>query len=263
MNPFLQFVSHFRQALLLWLYIVLSFLLLLSSESMVAEGLRSTGLALVGALDEVSSSVGNYFNLEETNRRLRKENTRLAYENFQLQDALLENVRLRKILQFSYSVDYDLLPAKVVGFSPQTQVTGLLLSSDQIRSIKKNSAVMTADGLVGKVVKISGRYAIAQILFDPNIRVSARVQRNRELGLIKWDGAKGLLLDQVANTVNIEVGDVVYTSGMSRIYPANIKIGVVSEVKKQENVLFQNIRVIPSVNFDALDEVLIYRESAR
>ncbi|HED11722.1 MAG TPA: rod shape-determining protein MreC [Caldithrix abyssi] len=263
MNPFLQFVSHFRQALLLWLYIVLSFLLILSSESRVAEGLRSTSLHLIGTLDEMASSVGNYFYLSEENRQLRKENTRLAYENFQLQDALLENIRLRKILRFSYSVDYDLLPAKVVGFSPQSQITGLLLSSDNMQSIKKNSAVMTADGLVGKIVKLSGRFAIAQILFDANIRVSARVQRNRELGLIKWDGARGLLLDQVANTVRIEVGDVVYTSGMSQIYPPNIKIGVVSEVQEQENVLFQRIRVIPSVNFDALDEVLIYREMPR
>ncbi len=263
MNPFLQFLSHFRQALLLWFYIVLSFLLMLSSESRVAEGLRSTSLNMIGTLDEMVSSIGDYLYLSEVNRALRKENTRLAYENFQLQDALLENIRLRKILQFSYSVDYDLLPAKVVGFSPQSQITGLLLSSDNMRSIKKNSAVMTADGLVGKIVKLSGRFAIAQILFDANIRVSARVQRNRELGLIRWDGAKGLLLDQVANTVRIEVGDVIYTSGMSQIYPPNIKIGVVSEVREQENVLFQRIRVIPSVNFDALDEVLIYREMPR
>lgn len=259
----IRFISHFHQALLLWLYVILASLFMLSSESAIVEGLRATSLHVVGELDEWMTAAGDYFNLKKTNRALRKENTRLAYENFQLQDALLENIRLRKLLNFTYSVDYDLLPAKVVGFSPQTQVTGLLLSSEQMHTIAKNSAVMTADGLVGKVVKISGSFAICQILLDPNIRVSARIQRNRELGMIRWDGAKGLLLDQVANTVRVERGDVVYTSGMSQIYPPNIKIGVVSHVARQDDQLFQKIHIVPAVNFDALDEVLIYMETGK
>ncbi len=263
MNTIVRFISHFNQALLLWAYIVIASLFMLSSESTIVEGLRSTGLHIAGAVDGWISESASYFNLKSINRKLRKENTRLAYENFQLQDALLENIRLRKLLKFSYSVDYDLLPAKVIGFSPQSLVTGLMLSSGQMPTIGKNSAVMTADGLVGKIVKISGSFAICQILTDPNIRVSARIQRNRELGMIRWDGARGLLMDQVANTVHVEKGDVIYTSGMSRIYPPNIKIGVVSRVAKQDNILFQKINVIPAVNFGALDEVLIYREQRK
>ena len=220
--------------------------------------MRSTTLSVFGTAQEQIDNVSSYFSLEEENRDLRKENTRLAYENHQLQDALLENIRLKKLLQFEYKVNYELIPAKVIGYSPQNLISGLLLSTEEINKIRKNAAVMTSEGLVGKIVKISGDYAICQIMLDPNSRVSGKVQRNRELGMIKWDGANGLLLDHITNTVEILVGDVIFSSGLSQIYPSNLKIGVVNSVETKINEPFKTIHVTPAVNFNKLEEVFIY-----
>ena len=120
---------------------------------------------------------------------------------------------------------------------------------------------MTSDGLVGKIVKISVDYAICQTLMDPNSRVSAKVQRNRELGMIRWDGGNGLFLDHIPNTITILEGDVIFTSGFSQIYPADLKIGIVSKVELNNQNLFQDIYVQPSVNFNRLEEVLIYNQT--
>lgn len=220
--------------------------------------MRSSSLITLGFLHETVNDIGDYFNLNHKNSILRKDNTRLAFENYQLQDALLENIRLRKLLQFKYEVNYDLVPAKVIGYSPQDIVTGLILASDGISKNHKNNAVMTDEGLVGKIVKVSDAYAICQILLDPNNRISARVQRNRQLGMIKWDGANGFILDHIPNTIAILKGDVVFTSGLSQIYPANIKIGVVSKIEPKDQDLFQKIYVTPAVNFNRLEEVFIY-----
>jgi len=257
-TPILNFISHYHQAFLVTLYVILSFIFITSSDNKVVEGMRSATLSVFGTAQEQIDNVSSYFSLEEENRELRKENTRLAYENHQLQDALLENIRLKKLLQFEYKVNYELIPAKVIGYSPQNMVTGLLLSTEEIRKIHKNAAVMTSEGLVGKIVKISSDYAICQIMLDPNSRVSGKVQRNRELGMIKWDGANGLLLDHITNTVEILVGDVIFSSGYSQIYPPNLKIGVVNSVETKTNELFQSIHVTPAVNFNKLEEVFIY-----
>jgi len=230
---------------------------MVSSDTKIVEGLRSTSLVSIGAMDDVLSSVKSYFNLRAENQQLRLQNTRLALENFHLQDAVLENIRLRRLLQLKHQLDYDLLPAKVVGFSPQDFVTGYLLSSSKLNPAYKNSAVITAEGLVGKIVKISAGYAICQNLLDPNSRVSVRIQRNRELGIVRWNGGDGLLLENVPNTIDIRPGDVLFTSGMSRIYPPNIKVGFVTKVQKNTQHLFQSIQVKPALNFNRIEEVFI------
>lgn len=260
MTQVLQFISHFRQSLLLYVYMAVSFLLIISSDSAIVGGIRAMSMNTFGTAQEVFDDMAAYFDLREKNSELRRENTRLAYEIYQLQDALLENIRLRKMLQFKYDVEYELIPAKVVGYSPQNLLSGVMLSTEEMGKVKKFSAVMTAEGLVGKVVEISGDYAICQILLDPNNRVSGQILRNSELGLVRGDGSRILYMDHLPNTVDVLEGDVVLTSGYSQIYPQNIKIGVVSEVRKSEEALFQTVKIRPAVNFNRLEEVFIYSE---
>lgn len=261
MNILTHFVSRFRDVILLTFYILISFVLMLSSDSAIVEGLRSSTLFSIGILQDNIHSLDDYLNLKSKNERLRSQNTRLAYENFQLQDALIENIRLRKLLGFKYRADLEYIPAKVIGSSPQSFVTGFLVASKANNRIQKNSAVMVSSGLVGKIVKRSAGYAICQNLLDPNSRVSVRIQRNRELGFVVWDGGSGLLLENVPNTVKVKAGDVLFTSGMSKIYPANIKVGYVTGVQTKNEQLFQVIKVKPAVNFNNLEEVFIIRKT--
>lgn len=240
---------------------LLSVFFMAASDSKLVSGVEYASLKFFGSVQKQVDQVFAYFNLYEENSQIRKENTRLAYENYQLQDALLENIRLRKLLQFKYNVTYQLIPAKVVGYSPQDLVTGLLLSTEEVHKVQLNAAVMTADGLVGKIVKVVDGYAVCQILFDPNNRVSARVQRNRQLGMIKWDGVNGYYLDHIPNTIAIYEGDVIYTSGLSNIYPPNLKIGIVNKVELNDHSLFQKLHVVPSVNLNHLEEVFIYNQT--
>ena len=86
-----------------------------------------------------------------------------------------------------------------------------------------------------------------------------RIQRNRELGMVAWDGGKGLFLEYIPNTVEIRPGDVLFTSGFSQIFPPNIKVGTVLQAEINNEQLFQTIRVRPSVNFNTLEEVYILK----
>ncbi len=230
---------------------------MLSSDSTIVEGLRSTSLNTFGFIQRALSGINQYFGLVETNHKLRLENTKLAYENFQLQDALLENIRLHKLLKFKQTSNLQYTTARIIGFSPLNFVTGYTLAISDNNPVQKNSAVITSEGLVGKIIKISSGFAICQNLLDANSKVSVRIQRNRELGIVSWDGAKQLLLENIPNTIEVRQGDVLFTSGMSQIYPRNIKVGVVLSFQKREDELFQTIHVKPAVPFNKIEEVYI------
>ena len=258
-----QFISRFRDSLLLVFYILLSSAMMLSNDSAIVEGLRSSSLRSVGLIQGTISEIDSYFALRKKNRKLFLENTKLAYKSYQMQDALLENLRLHKLLEFTDHSEYQFILAKIIGFSPIDFVTGYLVKFNQADSVKKNSAVITPDGLVGKIIKVSSRYAICQNLLDANSRVSVRLQRSRELGILRWDGNKGLLLENISNTIDIQKGEVLFTSGMSRTYPPNIKAGIVTSVHKNEEALFQTIYVKPVVNFDKLEELVIIKSGKK
>ncbi len=228
-----------------------------TTDSAIHDGLQSTNLFIIGSIQKKISSIGDYADLLDENIALKLKNTQLSYENYTFQDALLENIRLKKLLQFKYELDAEIIPAKVIGFSPTGVVTGILLSTEDYKKVSVNSAVITTDGLVGKIVKMAGPYAVCQILFDANSRVSVRIQRNRELGILASDGNNSLFLNNISNTIKVLPGDVLYTSGFSRIFPPNIKVGVITSVEVNEERLFQNISISSTVNFNSLEEVFI------
>jgi rod shape-determining protein MreC len=218
---------------------------------------RNIALDLVGGVGQYIYKVQSYLNLSEDNEYLRTQNAELAVKNMQLQDALLENLRLRKLLGFREKSQLRLIAAEIIGENPHEIVNGFLLNAGKEKGILKSAAVLTADGLVGKIVESDNGHSICQILLDPSSRVSAQIQRNRELGVIAWDGGTSLKLLYIAKTIDVHLGDVVITSGMSRVFPENIKIGVVTDVSRDNRGMFHDILVKPSAQFGRLEEVQV------
>jgi len=256
----LNFIIEIRDAFVLVLCVLLSFLLMITTDTDAGGPFRSVAMNSVGYFGQVIYRIQSYFDLAEENETLRRQNTDLAYDNMQLQDALLENLRLRKLLGFREKSQLQLTAAEVIGQNPHDIVNGLLLNAGEERGIRKSAAVLTADGLVGKIINSDNSFSICQILFDPNSRVSAKIQRNREFGVIAWDGGNQLKLLYITKTIKIYVGDVIVTSGMSQIFPENVKIGVVVDVSLESKGMFQDILVKPSVNFNRLEEVQVQVE---
>jgi len=259
---FLNFIGGFRDALLLAICLFLSFVLIIYYDHDPGNPLRPIVYNSVGLMSGYFFKIDSYFELKPELIRLRRQNVDLASKNMQLQDAYLENIRLRKLLDFKERSSFKLIAAEVLGFNPHPIFNGLILNEGSRRGIKKRDAVLTAEGLVGQIVQVDEDNCICQILLDRNSRISSQIQRSRELGVIAWDGGVHLKLLYVAKTIDVLVGDVVLTSGYSKIFPGNLKIGVVVEVSKDNEGLFQDIVVQPSVNFNRLEEVFIVKEAS-
>ena len=215
-------------------------------------------LDLMGRISAPVWEVRELFDQRSENRLLRMENTRLRLEISAMREAFYENQRLRRLLDFGLVDRFDCVPAKVLGREP-TGIHTILISAGLDDSIAVNMPVVAPDGLVGKVLNVGDQVSSVQILMDRNFRVAARDQKSRIEGIFSWAEQNYGRLEGVHHRAQISVGDTVITSGMSSIFPSGLLIGVVSNVDAEESLLFQKIRVKPTVQFETLEEVFVLR----
>jgi len=254
-----NYLIKLREIFILALCILTSVLLLVINDDDPKSPFRSVAYKSIGKIGGMIQGTSSYFNLTNKVKQLNKENAELSLRTTQLQEALLENIRLKKMLDFKEKTEHWLIPSEVIGQNPLSILNGFLLNSGLDQGIEKSDAVITADGLVGKIVETGNDFSVCQILLDRSSKISAKVQRNREVGIIAWDGGAQLKLMYIAKTIKILIGDIILTSGYSQIFPENLKIGIVINVSLDTDDFFQKITVQPSVNFNQTEEVFIVK----
>jgi len=232
-------------------------LLFFANESKNIGGAFGIYIDLVGKANAPLESIKRLKHLKDENHFLRSQNARLRLKVSQLQEAELENVRLRKIIGFDVFQKLDYIPAKIVGRQQLASIRTLIIDAGKNKNLKRNMPVISGDGLVGKIISITNNHAVCQLLTDRNFRAAVRIQRSRVTCLYQSTGLSYGLLIGVPLRADVRVGDVVVTSGMSSIFPNGIQVGKVVSVNIATNRLFQEIRVEPSVDFNTLEEVFI------
>lgn len=250
-----------KSFLLLLLYIFLSAVLMSFSDNNSLRGIRWAMLHAVEFTDSIKEGLIIRGNLEKQNEFLREENFYLHIANQQLRETVLENARLRKLLELQAVGKQEYITAKVIGWSTEPGIGSVILDTGEQDSVFKNQAVINADGLVGKVISTTSRQSVVQLLKDHNSFTSARLQNSRENGTISWKGGDALELNFIPKNIPVDLGEVVVTSGLSQIYPPQLKIGVVNYIRDDDHDLFKQIRIQPAVNFNALEEVFILKKT--
>jgi rod shape-determining protein MreC len=247
----------FKEYFLLALYLVLSFAMLAYNDTSQVRAIRSHMLAVAGGLQDLFGVIPNYFSLREENRLLREQNLTLADEVNRLRESRLENIRLRRLLGLKEHPVFQYLSARVVGTKNEALRNTITIDVGADDGVHVNMPVVTDNGLVGKVNSVSSKYAVVQVLLHKDVRVSARVERSRVNGIIRWIGGRALLLANVPSSFDVQTGDVVITSEFSSIFPSGIRIGVVSRIRSIPGELFKGVDVTPGVDFDRLEEVFV------
>lgn len=219
----------FKEYLLLAVCVVASVALLAVNDTDQIRSIRSFTLTTVGTLQEVFGFVPNYFRLYHENRILREMNLTISEEVNRLREARLENIRLRQLLSLKERGTYRYVSANIVGSQMQPLRNVVTLDVGTADSVQPGMPVVTEQGLAGRVVAATGRYALAQLLLHTDLRVSAKVQRSRVDGIIRWTGGRDLTLANVSKTLDVQEGDAIITSEYSSLFPRGIRIGVVSQ----------------------------------
>ncbi|MGA9119342.1 MAG: rod shape-determining protein MreC [Bacteroidota bacterium] len=247
----------FKEYLLFALFVSISLTLLTFNESAQIRSLRAAAIVTVGFLQDSFAFVPDFLNLQRENTSLREMNMTLSDEVNRLREASLENIRLRDMIGMKEKARAKLVAANVVGKSLQLLRNTITLDVGERDGVRVNVPIVSPHGLVGKIVATSYGYSVGQVLLNKEIRVSAKDQRSRVDGIIRWDGGSSLQLGNVVKTMDVKPGDAIVTSGYSSIYPPGIELGIVSATQFPPGSLFQTIDVTPGVDFTRLEEVFV------
>ena len=201
----------------------------------------------------------HYFALQNTSREnedLRRENDNLKLQLNQLQGKAAEADRLAALLNFRQSQkSLPMLGARVIGASADTASQTIYLDRGERDGIRRNMGVITPDGIVGKVIESYRDTAQVLLLTDKDSGVGAMIAESRIQSPVGGTGEPLLAMKYVANDDTVNMGEHVVTSGMDRIFPRDLPVGTISEIKAGNP--FKQIRVRPAANLERLEEVIV------
>jgi len=214
--------------------------------------------------------LSDLFNAREENQQLKDQIEQLRNQAIQNSTAATEVKRLQALLDYrrsdEFPADYDAIGAAVLADPPSDYEQFIIISAGSQDGVRLNAPVVTDEGLVGKVTRVSREQSRVALLTDKESAVSAYDVESEADGVIR-DGAGGgdaLILDRVPKDERVVRGDLVATSGrrfqlLPSIYPRNIQIGVVTSFGQTDIEANQQIQVDPFVDFDSLDAVLVLK----
>lgn len=205
------------------------------------------------------SFLKNLRDLNEKNRELELVVQGLEAEILSLRNYERENQWLREALDFKSELPHDFLVAEVIGHSPSNWEKTITLNRGTAHGLASGMAVVTKAGIVGTIINSSRYTSTVLLIVDAQSATGGLIQDTGDLVLIEGDRTnQGYLLVTPTGRDNVvEVGDVVVTSGLSRIYPKNLPIGKITQVEsKQFDLSFEAI-LEPFVDFNRLEYVLV------
>lgn len=249
--------DHFLTAV----FLVIAIALMAGRYQGGMENLRKTSITLYSYLEEPLSNIRVYRQALKTNTQLRQQNVLLLDELSRLRSAEQENQRLRELLQFSRESELSLYPVRIVGKELNQINNSLTINTGSNDGLEQGMPMVSANGLVGKIILTAPEYAQVMPFFNSLFRVSAKLQTSNAPGIVSWNAESiyELQMDYIPQTISVDTGEVVVTSGFSNQYPADIPIGRVTRIEPQPGQETQKIYLEPFVDLDQIAEGFIVK----
>ena len=257
MRRFVEFVVRFKNYIALVAFVVMSLSFMSFGELSRLGGFRAVIVGGIGWMQSIFAWVPNPVALKSENEALRKLNLQLSIESGKYREAMVENARMRRMLELTQSTERPLIAADVVGRTTTELRNFATLDKGTNDGIEDGMAVITDAGLAGIIIASSPEYSVVRLLLNRDTRVASRIYRTNADGVIKWEGEETLAMKDVPRLTDVRVDDLIITSEYSSRFPENIVIGRVVEVRDEENSLFRQITVQPAVDFNTLSQVFV------
>jgi rod shape-determining protein MreC len=248
-----------RGSILLGVFAGASLLLLLVGERLPTAGLRGVGAFLFAPFDRVVLVIDRVASAWRENQSLHARIAQLELENQQLRSAGVENRLLRQQLDLPVAFDLPLKPVEVLALAGEPVPTAATLSAGARQHIRIGDAVVTRDGLVGRVGEVWMHQSRVVLLTDPNSAVACEIESTAVLGVLHAGMVprQRLLLTGVATSDTVRIGQRVLTSGLSRRYTRGIPVGTVVRVERDPSGLTQQVDVEPAARLSRLRHAFV------
>jgi rod shape-determining protein MreC len=196
--------------------------------------------------------------LRQSNAQLEADVAHLQTQVIGLQQQVTETNILSALVDFARAnPEYSYKAAAIIGRDPSPFLRYVIINAGSNEGILAGMPVVTEKGLVGRVDAVIAEAARVQLVTDAASAINIRMQASSIEAMLVGSITGDLTLDMIPQDANVQVGDVVLTSGLGGNYPANLLVGQVVSVRRLQSELFQQAAIQPNVDFNQLQFVLI------
>lgn len=191
------------------------------------------------------------------NKDLRRELSRFIEKDNQLEDAVAENQRLKKLLDLKISLPYKTVACKVIGRDASTWYNTLIINQGKKSGLDIGMPVLSVAGVVGRIVSCRESSASVLLVTDINSSIGGIVRDTRTAGLVVGQGNYQCVFDLIPKKADLSPGAVVITSGLGDVFPKGLLIGRITSLDEGLQDLYQLAALELAADIDRIEEVLV------
>ena len=256
MKEIIKLILKYHFTIIFILLEIVSFSLIIRHNEYQRAIFSESASTLFGNVSSTITSIKDYFRLKEMNESLANENI-LLKNRLEEYELLRDTIIHGTVVQDSIPV-YEYIGAKQVNATYNRTKNYTTLNRGRKNGLQKEMAVCTPEGIVGLIQDLSDHFAVVIPLINVDSRISAKIKENNYYGSLQWDGNDYAYsyLNDIPYHVEVNAGDTIVTSGLSKIFPEGIVVGYVESVDK-ETANFLKIKVKLAVDFKRINHVYV------
>ncbi|MBS1796628.1 MAG: rod shape-determining protein MreC [Acidobacteria bacterium] len=227
----------------------------------VANFVQSPVTTVTSSVNGYFQSISNLRSAQSENDRLKQRVQELEVQVQQKEELSKENESLKSLLQLKTEAKYNIVPAQIIGRDPSLWFDSAIINRGSLDGVKLNMPIVNNGGLIGRVIAVSPITAQINLVTKDKSGlggVIGALGTSNALGVVNGNGKREMLeMGYIPGTIEVQVGEMVYTTGQDRIYPPGLKIGEVAEVRPGSATVPQQIFIRPSAKLYAMEEVAV------
>ncbi|MDH5764548.1 MAG: rod shape-determining protein MreC [Gammaproteobacteria bacterium] len=232
-------------------------------ESLVIHPLRYIINVPADLIQWTSESISSQKELVDENRRLKDQQLKAQVSLQKLSILEKENERLRKMLSAQPKVGEKVLIAELLSIDMDPYRQQVVLNKGQHHSVYHGQPVIDAWGVMGQVVHIGEYSSTAMLITDPSHAIPVQVNRNGLRSTVFGNGqTDNLELKYIPHNADIEIGDLIITSGLGGRFPPNYPVGRIISIERPAGETFANVIAQPIAHIDRSREILLVWHNA-
>ncbi len=227
----------------------------------IANFVQSPVTTVTASVTDYFQSISNLRSAQTENDTLKQRVQELEVQVQKSEELAEENERFKGLLNLKSESKYKILPAQIIGRDPSAWFDDSVINRGSLDGVKLNMPIVNNGGLIGRVVAVSPLTARINLVTKDKSGlggVIGELGTSNAIGVVSGNGKRELLeMGYVPGTIDVQVGEIVYTTGQDGIYPAGLKIGEVVEVRAGSATVPQQIFIKPSARLFAMEEVAV------